>query len=191
VINPATGVISGTPTVAQASTVTVSATDAYTNAGSVQFAVTIANPPAVVTRAPTLAKVGSLKLGGLVARRPQLTFALSAGSGAPALKSVSLKLPKGLSFAEKAKSLDKGISIKAGRKKVKFKVKVKKGVLTITLSKTERSITLTVARPALSITKAEAQKIKRRKVKKLVLTFRVVNASKASRTLRVTVKKLS
>jgi subtilase family serine protease len=181
-INPTTGVISGTPTTAQGTTVTVSATDAYTNAGSVQFPLTIAYPPA---------KVGSLKLGGLTKRKPKLSFTLGAGTGAPALKSLSIKLPAGLSFAKKAKSLDKGISIKAGRKKAKFKVKVKKGVLTLTLSRTARSITVTVDRPALSITRAEAQKIKRKKVKKLVLTFRVVNASKASKTLKATVRKLA
>jgi subtilase family serine protease len=190
-INPSTGVISGTPTTAQATTVTVSATDAYTNAGSVQFPLTVVNPPVVVTRRPTLAKVGSLKLGGLSKRKPKLAFTLGAGAGAPALKSLSIKLPSGLSFATKAKSLDKGITIKAGRKKAKFKARVKKGVLTITLSKTERSITLTVVRPALAITRAEAQKIKHKKVKKLVLGFRVVNSSKASKTLKVTVRKLA
>ncbi len=194
-INPATGAVTGTPTTAQATTVTVSATDGFTNTGLVQFGWSIVNPPAAVV-APPRASTGrptatKVKLSGLVKRKPKLSFVLRAGHGARALKSLSITLPKGLSFATKTKSLDKGISVKLGRKKLKFAAKVKKGVLTITLSKTERSITLSVGRPALSITRAEAQKIKRRKVKKLVVTLKVTDSAKHRTTRKVTLKKLS
>lgn len=44
-INPTTGVISGTPTTVQTTTVTVSASDRYTNAGSTTFTWSVAAPP--------------------------------------------------------------------------------------------------------------------------------------------------
>ena len=195
-INAATGVITGTPTTAQATTVTVSATDGFTNTGSVRFGWSIVNlpaapPPATVSHS----RVGkpytrSVKISGLVKRRPKLSFVLDAGRRAPALKSLSIALPRGLSFANKTKSLDKGLTIKAGKKKLKFKVKVKRGVLTITLAKPERSIKVTVGRPAIAITRAEAAKIKHRKVRKLTFKIKATSVRHKTTTRSVTLTKL-
>ena len=192
-INAATGAITGTPTTPQAATVTVSATDGFTNTGSVQFGWSIVNPPPPVVTpppagTPTATKV---KLSGLIERRPKLSFVLAAGTGAPALKSLSIALPRGLSFATKTRTLEKGISITVGRKALKFRAKAKQGVLRITLSRAERSIRVSIGRPALRISRAEARKIKRKKVKKLVVTIKAINADTHATTRKVTLRKLS
>jgi subtilase family serine protease len=172
-INPATGVISGTPTTAQATTVTVSATDGYTNTGNVQFTVSIVNPPAPKAAPSGKPKASKLTLTGLTKRKPVLSFSLTGGNSK--LKSLTVRVPKGLSFA-KGKRLVSHITIKSGRKKVKFKTKLSKGVLTVTLSRSEKRITVVVTHPAISITRSEALKIKHKKVKRLVIDVSATNA---------------
>jgi kumamolisin len=185
-INPATGVISGTPTTPQTTSVTVAAGDQFTNAGSTSFTWAIAKRPVIGKP-----KAKSVKLSGLGKRRPKLTLTLTAGTNAPALKAVAITLPKGLSFAGKVKTLDKGITLKSGKKKLKFTPKVKKGVLSLAFKSATRSASLTLAKPAITISKSEAAKIRKHKVKKLVFKFKTTNASKKTVTVSVTLKKLS
>jgi subtilase family serine protease len=82
-IDPFTGVISGSASVAGASSVTVSASDVYNDTGAAQFSWTIVNPPP-----PPRLRVGAptdsrTSLKGLAGRRPALSFALRSGSNAP------------------------------------------------------------------------------------------------------------
>ena len=182
----ANGVITGTPTTAQTATVTVSAADAFTNAGSISFTWSIVNRP--VIGKPT---TKSVKLSGLGKRKPKLTLTLAAGTNAPALKSALISLPSGLKFATKAKTLDKGISLKSGKTKLKFSVSVKKGVLTVTLKSSTRSATLTLTKPAVTITAGEATKIRKHKIKKLTIHLKTIDTSKTTVTLAITLKKLS
>ena len=174
-INPATGVISGTPTTAQVTTVTVSATDGYMNTGSTQFTFSVVLPAAVV--APKAApsgkpKASRLTLVGLTRRKPVLSFSLTGGDSK--LKSLTVRLPRGLSFA-KGKRLTSHVTLKSGRRKVKFKTKLSRGVLTLILSRSEQRVTVVVTHPAISITRSEALKIKHRKVKRLVIGVSATN----------------
>ena len=183
------GVISGTPTTAQAATVTVYAADAYTNAGSTTFTWSIVNrPPPIIRHRPT---TKSVTLTGLGRRKPKLTLTLSAGKNAPALMSVAILLPGGLKFAAKTKTLDKGISLKSGRKKLKFSIKVKRGALMITFKSATRRATLTLAKPAVTITASEAAKIRRHKVKRLAIVLRTTDTSHQTIKLTLRLKKLS
>jgi subtilase family serine protease len=186
-INATTGVISGTPTTAQATTVTVHAADQYTNAGSTSFAWSIASRPPKVGR-PT---AKSVTITGLGKGRPKLSFTLTAGSNAPALKGVTVTLPKGLSFATKVKTLDKGITLKSGAKKLKFTAKVARGALAVAFKSATRSASLTLVKPAVTISKSEAASIRKHKIKQLVFKLKTTNASKQTTTLSVTLKKPS
>jgi kumamolisin len=185
-INAGTGVISGTPTTPQTTTVTVAAGDQFTNAGSTSFTWAIAPRPVIGKP-----KAKSVKLSGLGKRKPKLTLTLAAGTNAPALKAVAITLPKGLSFAGKVKTLNKGITLKSGKKKLKFTPKVSKGVLSLAFKSATRSASLTLARPAITISKSEAAKIRKHTVKKLVFKLKTTNASKKTVTVSFTVKKLS
>jgi subtilase family serine protease len=184
VISPTTGVISGTPTTVGNAAVTVSATDAFTNAGSVPFALDVVKPKIKKAKPLTASKI---TLAGLAKRKPALTFAI--GGGKTALKAFSISLPSGLAFSKKAKSLDKGVKVKAGKKAVAFTATVKRGALSITLKKTAKAVTVTISKPALTITRSEAKKIKRKKVKTLALTIKTTNAKKKTHTTKVTLKK--
>jgi subtilase family serine protease len=185
-----TGLISGTPTTAEPTTVTVAAADPFTNAGSTSFTWTVVNPPPPPPPAgrPT---TKSVKLAGLGKRKPKLTFTVGAGSNAPALKSVSVSLPNGFSFAKKTKSLDKGIAVRAGGRKVKFAVRVRGGVLTITFKSAVRSASLTLGTPAITVSGGEASKIRKHKIKKLTVNLRATDTSNKTVKFAITLKKLS
>jgi subtilase family serine protease len=185
-INAATGVISGAPTTAQATTVTVSAADQFTNAGSTSFAWAIAPRPKIGR--PTAKGVA---ISGLGKRKPKLTLTLNAGTNGPALRAVGITLPKGLSFAGKVKTLDKGITLTSGKKKLKFTPKVKKGVLSLAFKSATRSASLRLAKPAITISRSEAASIRKHKVKKLIFRLKTTNANKQTATLSITLKKLS
>jgi subtilase family serine protease len=188
-ISPSTGVISGTPTTPQATTVTVSASDQFTNSGATAFTWTVVKPVVVVVAGKPTSK--SVKLTGLGNRKPKLVFTIGAGSNAPALRSVSVSLPNGFSFASRTKSLDKGIGVKTGGKKVKFTVKVKQGVLTVTFKSPVRSASLTVGTPAVSVSGSEASKIRKHKVKQLTVSLRTTDIASKTVKLAITLKKLS
>jgi subtilase family serine protease len=182
-INPTTGVISGTPTTVQTTTVSISATDAVRNTGAVQFTWHVVKPGKPASK--------GVKLSGLGKGKPKLTFTVDQGTNAPALKSVSVSLPKGLSFDKSKKTLGKGILVKHNGKKVKFSDRVKHGVLTITFKTTQTSASLTLSRPTITITKSEASKIKHHKIKKLIVRLTTTDAGNQSVKFTVTLKKLS
>jgi Pro-kumamolisin, activation domain/Putative Ig domain/Subtilase family len=167
----ASGLISGTPTTAQATTVTVAAGDSKANAGSTAFTWSVAIPIAPPT-------VSGVSLTGIAKRKAKLKFTVTAGGNAPAFKSIALKLPGGLNFSHSSKTLLKGILVKgASGKKVKVKVKVHNGILAITLAKSVRKATFTITSPAISVSGNLASKVKHRKVKALNVAVTVTDIS--------------
>jgi uncharacterized membrane protein len=185
-ISPTTGVISGTPTTVQIATVTVAASDHFRNVGSTAFSWTVVKPAAIGKP-----RTRSVKFSGLGKGKPKLTFTIDAGSHAPALKSVSVSLPRGLSFARKTKTLDKGIGIRSGGRKVKFRLKLSKGVPTISFKSSVRTASLSIGTPAISVSGSEASKIRNHKVKKLTVSLKTTDTSHKTVKLGLTLKKLS
>ena len=183
-VNAATGVISGTASTRQTTTVTVRATDAVANAAATSFTWTVVAPGA-----PQL--TGTHRLSGLGKGRPKLTFALAAGPFAPALKAVTIRLPRALSFATRARALAKGTVVKSGSTKVAFSLARKGGALTITFRVAVPRASVTVGVPALEITAGEAAKVRAHKVKKLALGFKATDASRKTTRLSVTFTRLS
>lgn len=182
-INAASGLISGTPTTVGTSTVTVVATDKYTNTSSTQFGWAIVPPP---PGPPTLSNA---KLSGVKSGRPKLAFTISAGiNNALALQSVSVSLPRGVRFAKKTKSLAKGISVKTNGAKVKFKARVRHGLLTITLKQSEPTVSVTIRKPAISVTRTLKSKVRHHKVKKLSFGLRATDTSNHTTTLAIRLK---
>jgi hypothetical protein len=183
-INAATGVISGTPITKQTATVTVRAADAFANAGSASFAWAV-----VVPGKPQL--TGAHKLGGLGRGRPKLSFTVAAGTFAPALKSVTIRLPGGLGFAGKARSLAKGITVKAGSRRVAFSPRFTGGALTVAFRASVSRASVAIGGPALTISLAEVAKVLERKVKRLAVSLKATDAAHGTTSLRVTFKKPS
>jgi subtilase family serine protease len=177
-INAATGTISGRPATRQTSAVTVRAADAFSNAASTSFTWAV-----VVPGNPQLSSAGGLS--GLGKGRPKLTFSVAAGAFAPALRSVTIRLPGGLSFAKRAKSLTKGTTVKARSRKVAFSVKRKDGALTMTFKVAVTTASVTIRGPAITISKAEAARVRAHKVKKLTVALKPTDAAHKTTSLRL------
>jgi subtilase family serine protease len=210
-INSASGVISGTPSTAQATTVTVTATDRFSNSGSTNFSWTVASPPPVPpapafanppapVNPPALVKppalpgrptASSVELSGLSRGRPSLAFRLAAGRNAAALKSVSISLPRGLSFAHGVKTLGRGIVVRSGGRKIRFTLRLIRGVLTITFRSPVRSASLTLGKPAITVAGSEASRIRHHQVRRLTVNIRTTDTSRRTLKLALTLKKFS
>ncbi len=174
-INSSSGLISGTPTALQTTKVTVAASDPYRNAGSTSFMWRVFGRPTTT----------AAKLSGLGNREPSLSFILSAGAKAPALKSLAITLPRGLSFATNSKTLAAGITVKASKKKDRFSAKVKKGVLTIRLRSAITKASLGIHRPAINIS---AEGVGTRRKHKLTIRLKVTYTSRTSIKLTISPK---
>jgi len=161
----ANGVISGTPTAPGTFTVTVSAADQFTNSGRTTFSWTVVKP----VGPPTLSKLG---FGNVGKGKAKVSFTLAQGSSAPAIRSFTITLPKGLSFAKKAKTLSKHISLKGA----KFTLKLSSGALTITLKNPASKVTFSIGPPATKVSKSLRHKVRSNKVKSLSLAVKVVDA---------------
>lgn len=126
--------------------------------GSVAGSAT-AGPTAVVTWS-TGAYSGSLHGRSLALTVP------SPGGGLKLTKLV-ISLPKGVSFAGSAKSLAGGFSVKAGSKKVKFKLSLSHGSVTLTFKTPPTRVTISVKARSISLSSALAKRVASHKVKSL------------------------
>ncbi len=107
-----------------------------------------ANFPLHVTGCPSAPKpkgpprLVSLSLGGLAAGKPSLSFTVAHGSNAPKLKTVTVSLPGGLSFAKKRPL--KGISVGGAHV-----VRIAGSKLTITLKRPALRVSVKISSAAL------------------------------------------
>jgi subtilase family serine protease len=178
-INASTGVIAGIPTAARISRVTVGASDGFTNSASTRFTWTILGRPAS----------SHASLGGLAQGRPKLAFTIGAGANAPALKSLVLSLPGGLSFAKSSRSLARGVAIKgANGRKVKFKLSLKRGKLTVALGSAAKRAAVTISAPAIVVSSGLAARVARGKIKQLSFALKAVDTSHKSSGLTLKLK---
>ena len=105
---------------------------------------------------------------------------------------MSVDLPAGLSFAKRAAALAKGVVVRSGSRKVKFKLALKRGVLTITFASPVTKAAVTIASPAaVTITRAEATKVRQHKVKQLTVTLVVTDTAHGKTTLHERLTRLS
>ena len=167
-IDAASGIISGTPTAPGTFTVTVSAADRFMNSGRTTFTWTVVKP--VVKAGPPA--ISKLNFGNVGKGRAKVSFALAEGSSAPAIRSFTITLPKGLSFARKAKTLSKHISLKGAR----FTLKLSGGALTITLKNPASKVSFSIGPPATKVSTSLRHRVRGNKVKSLSLVVKVVDA---------------
>jgi len=178
-INASTGVIAGIPTVARAAAVTVAASDGFTNSGSTRFTWTILGPPAS----------SHASLGGLARGNAKRAFTVGAGANAPALKTLVLSLPSGLSFAKSSHSLAKGIGIKGSNgRKLKFKLSLNRGKLTVSLSSAAKQAAVAISTPAISVSSGLATRVRRGKIKQLSIALKAVDTSHKTTGLTLKLK---
>ncbi len=173
------GLITGTPSAAGTTTVTVNVSDQFTNAGSTQFGWT------VVTPGPPSATLGAT---GLRSGKAKLAVDVLAGTNAPAVASVRLVLPKGLSFARKAKFLRKGITVTSAGAKVAFTTSGGGGSLVLHLATGQPSIAVSIASKAISESKGLQKKAHKRKARTAKVTIIITDAAGLSTSVTATIK---
>lgn len=112
---------------------------------------TITVTKTIVQTPPTVS--GSVK----VSKKGKATvkFTAKAGKNAPALKSLTLKLPGGLSF--NSKKLKKALKVTGA----KYSEKVSKGSLTVTLKSSATKVSVSISSKGLKVSKALAKKAKK------------------------------
>jgi hypothetical protein len=136
-INPASGVISGTPKRIQTTLVTVSVSDAQLGRGSTSFSWTIAGPP----------RVSNASIHGLTNGHPRLAFTLRSGKNGPALTAVTISPPRGLRFGPSAH----GVTVTVGGKRVRRTASVKHGRLAIALAQPQTAVRVTASTPSVMV----------------------------------------
>jgi hypothetical protein len=195
-VAPASGVptsVSAALTALPAGTVihyrVVAQTDFGTVDGSDQTFQTLAEPvPPKVVGKPSQSRAS---LSGLAKRKARLSFTVKAGSNAPAIKTISVSLPRGLAFARKTKQLTKGITVTgANGKRLKFTVKRRGGTLQITLKSPASTARVTIGGSAITVTANLARAVAHRKTKQLTVVVKLTDAkNKATRlTLKLKVR---
>jgi uncharacterized repeat protein (TIGR02543 family) len=136
------------------------------------------NPPPP----PESPTISGTALSGLAHRKPKLGFALAAGANAPPLKQIVVSPPArlGLTLSTKPGSLVKGVHIKGpGGAPLAFTPAVQHGTLVISLQSPATQLTVSIATPAITESKALQRRVKRRSIKQL--TF-IVTATDAAGT---------
>ena len=181
-IDPSSGLISGTPTSAGSSTVTITATDNFHNLGSVTFNWTVAQGAA---------SIASVGLSGLALRRPELAFTVAAGASAPALTSLAVSLPGAVRLAAQPAKLAAGITVTAGGAPVAVTPSASGRMLTLTFAAASEGAAVTIGAPALTVGPLVAELVKRHLLATLDLGFVMTDTSGATSTADVTVGNLS
>jgi hypothetical protein len=153
----------------------------------------LVKPPALIKppAPPGRPTASSVKLSGLSRGRPSLAFRLAAGRNAAALKSVSISLPRGLSFAHGVKTLGRGIVVRSGGRKIRFTLRLIRGVLTITFRSSVRSASLTLGKPAITVGASEASRIRHHQIRRLTVNIRTTDTSRRTVKLALTLKNFS
>ncbi len=111
-----------------------------------------------------------------------LRFTVAAATGAPAIKSLVVKLPAGLRFSTRARSLAAGII--AGR--LRFSARAGASSITIRLRTAANKLQLALSSPAIESSVGLLRKIKRHRVQRLTVVVRATDAGGKATTFRLT-----
>jgi hypothetical protein len=130
------------------------------------------------------APTGQASFSGLATDHAKVQFAVGTPRQTGGLRSISVRLPKGLSIH--AAALSRNLTVKLDGKRVATKYTLRNGVLTITFAKAGRVAFVTITSPALTVTKSSAAQVRQHKAGKLTLevTVRNVNGRSATLSLR-------
>jgi subtilase family serine protease len=169
-LDGSTGKVTGKPKRLGTSTVTVTATDAADTTTQTTFRWTIENPP-------TLSHVSLSSVG---ASGPTLSFTVAAGRNEPALKSISIVLPRGLHFTKSRST----VSVTGPRgRHLRFTASLKDGGLVVTLRTATPQVRVTISSPRLAASGSLTSAVARHQATRVTLTVRVTDAVKLTTRL--------
>jgi subtilase family serine protease len=174
-INGSTGKITGRPKRLGKSTVTIAVGNAVGITAQTTFAWTIQGAP----------MLSHLSLSSVGVARPRLSFTMTAGRGAPSIKSVNVTLPRGLHFTSSGSTVTV-----TGRtsKRLKFTARLVRGALVVTLRKATPQVHVTISSPRLAASGSFTSAIARHQAGRVTLTVRVTDADKLTTRLSQRIK---
>jgi hypothetical protein len=145
-----TGRITGRPSAAGNSSVTVTATATGATPASVSFKWAVIGPPTVSRASLSVDAAG----------KASLRFRVTAGIDAPALDTISLKLPSGFGFVRSAVSRRQGLAVTdAGGRRLRFTASLARGRLTLTLGAGDARPQVAITAPAIQVSRAVTRRI--------------------------------
>ena len=142
-------------------------------------------PPTTTPTNPPPVTVSHASLGQIKKGKPKLSFTLN---GTSPIKKIAIHLAKGLKFSAKKKQLLKGIKLTGRGKRLKFKVKLAHGTLTITLKHPLKLVHVTIAKPALTVSKALVKQLQRHKKKSLKIKVTVTTSNGAKQVITLSLR---
>jgi subtilase family serine protease len=174
-ISRTTGRITGKPRRRGTWTVGVTALDQTLALRSASFTWKVQGQPTV----------SQTSLVGAGSGRPKLALTVTAGRGAPALKGISIGLPKGLSFTRASRSVTVTGS---GGKRIAFASRLVRGRLTITLATTAPVVRITAGNGAIKVTPGLAANARRNRAPTLGVSVQTTDAGRHSTALKARFK---
>jgi subtilase family serine protease len=169
-INSSNGKITGRPRRIGTSTVTVTVSDPAGTTARTSFAWTIEG-------GPTLSQVSLTQVG---TDRPNLSFMLAAGRDAPQLKTVTVAVPRGLSFTTSRATVSvTGV----GNHPLIFTVSLQHGTLLLKLRRTSRQVDVTISYPRIQASGGLAAQVSARRSSQVMLSVRATDALKLTTKL--------
>jgi subtilase family serine protease len=174
-INGSTGRITGRPNRLGKFTVTIAVANAVGTTSQTTFGWTIQG-------APTLSHL-SLSSVGLA--RPRLSFTMTAGRGAPSIKTVNVTLPRGLHFTSSRSTVT--VTGPKG-KRLRLTTRLVRGALVLTLRTATPQAHVTISSPRLAASGSLTSAIARHQAGRVTLTMRVTDADKLTTRLSTKIK---
>ena len=169
-LDGSTGKVTGKPKRLGTSTVTVTAADAANSTTQTTFRWTIENPP-------TMSRVSLSSVGK---SRPTLAFTVAAGRDEPALKSISIVLPRGLHFTKSRST----VSVTGPKgKHLRFTAGLEHGGLEVTLRTATSQARVTISSPRLAASGSLTAALARHQSTRVTLTVRVTDADRLTTRL--------
>lgn len=173
----------------------ITATSPAATAGTVDVTVTTPGGTSPTVRAdrftyfaPPRIKPG-FSFTGVARSKAKLRFTVLADPNATALKTIMLRLPAGVTFSPTKRSIGNGITLSgSGGTRLGSTMKVSRGVLTIVLNRASRQIQLTIASPAITVTRALAQRVGQRHGASLTIIVDAADTSRRTTRLVLRVK---
>ena len=144
------GVITGRPRRVGRYPVTVTASDHATNRATVRFRLRVLSRPA---------RMSHVSLSGVARRRPALAFTVTRGRAAPYLRSVTVRLPRGLSPGRPGR----GVHVSGGHGRVRFHARRLRDGVTIAFRRPQPRVHVTVRRPSLRASRGLAATARHRR----------------------------
>ena len=174
-IGSSSGKITGRPFRLGTSYVTITASDPAGAVARVTF-------PWTIQGNPTLSHLSLTKVGSA---RPRLSFMLAAGRKAPQLKTVTVALPRGLTFTRSRSTVTvTGV----GNHRLKFTASLQHGTLVLKLRRTSAQVHVTIVYPRIEAGGELVPQVTSHHASRVTLTVRTTDALKLTTKLTARVK---